>query len=167
MALAEEWQAQLAPGFVRPGLIMEIVRAKVRPLYPLILQSIAEKRVNHFPTAVSMDRVVREEKSDELEAGFRVALGRCLTAKLEQNDGYELARISQLALRHGVPEAIAGLLRAEGATPAQLLNDVRPYMNLPADDAAALALLHANSGEWIWNAENKQFSPRSTGLSDQ
>jgi hypothetical protein len=58
-------------------------------------------------------------------------LSQCLRNKIKQPDDYELTRISRIALRQRVPEAIQALVRTEGFNRAQLLREVRPSVTLP------------------------------------
>jgi tetratricopeptide (TPR) repeat protein len=157
-ALAEEWQAQSRAGFVQFFFIFAILDAHLRPLYPLVLEHIAEKKVNHHSIIFRMDKVVKEEQSDELETAFREALTSCLKLKLEQREYYELPRISQIALRHGVPQAIEGLLIGQGSTPEQLLQEVRPFVDLPSGEKEAIELLRANASKWAWEPARKKFA---------
>ena len=46
-ALAEVWQGYAGEKLIPPSLIREIIRARVRPIYALVLQQVAEKKVNH------------------------------------------------------------------------------------------------------------------------
>lgn len=156
--LADEWRSQSEKGFVNFFFIFAVLDARVRPLYPLALDHIAETKVNHHSVVFRMDQIVNEEEVDELEAGFREALSHCLKLKLQRQDSYELPRISQIALRHGVPEAIEGLLVCEGSAPEQLLRDVRPYVDLPPPENEALELLRANAGKWEWEPGRKKFT---------
>ena len=157
-ALAEEWQAQSRAGFVQFFFIFAILDAHLRPLYPLVLEHITEKKINHHSVIFRMDKVVNEEKSEELETAFREALTSCLKLKLAQQEYYELPRISQIALHHGVPQAIEGLLIAQGSAPTQLLQEIRPFVDLPSAEKEAIELLRANTGKWEWEAARKKFT---------
>jgi hypothetical protein len=130
----------------------------VRPLYALALEVIAQKKVNYHAMVFDMDRVVKQEESDELEAAFREALASCLKLKLEQKDYYELPRVSRIALRYGVPQAIDGLLACESSTPAQLLHDLRPFVDLSPEDKEALDALRGSAGAWVWNPARRRFA---------
>jgi hypothetical protein len=155
--LAEEWQAESRAGIVSPRLVHEALGARVRPLYPLALELIAGMKVNHYAVALEMDKAVRDEKSDELEAAFREALTSCLKLKLEQRYYYGLDTVSRIALRHRVPLGIDGLLICEGSTPAQLLKEARPFVDLPSGEKEAIELLRANAGSWKWDSARQKF----------
>jgi tetratricopeptide (TPR) repeat protein len=156
--LAEEWQAESRAGIVSPLLVHEVLRARVRPLYPLALELIAGMKVNHYAVALEMDKAVRDEKSEELEAAFREALTSCLKLKLEQKYYYGLDTVSRIALRHGVPLGIDGLLICDGATPAQLLKEARPFVELPSGEKEAIELLRTNAGRWEWEHARQRFA---------
>jgi len=157
-AAAEEWRAQSESGFVHFLFIFAILDARLRPLYPLVMDHIAEKKANHHSVIFRMDEVVRKEKSDELETAFQEALSRCLKLKLQQNEYYELPRISQIALRHGVPEAIDGFMACEGSSPEKLRADLGSVLDLPAGDNEVIAFLRANASRWEWNPGQKKFT---------
>jgi hypothetical protein len=110
-----------------------------------------------------MDPVVAGEKSNALEAAYRDALGRCLKLKLEQNDHYELSRISRIALRHGVPEAVEATVVCESASPAALRKVLAPVLDLPASDEEALAYLRTNRSRWEWDVVAHKFKPMADG----
>jgi tetratricopeptide (TPR) repeat protein len=156
--LAEEWQAQSRAGIVSPRLVHEALGARVRPLYPLALELIAGMKVNHYAVAFEMDKAVREEKSEELEAAFHEALTSCLKLKLEQKYYYGLETVSRIALGHGVSLGIDGLLICEGATPAQLLKEARPFVDLPSGEKEAIEMLRANTGSWKWDPARQKFA---------
>ena len=156
-ALAEEWQEHAGASFEPPGLVIEIIHARVRPLYALVLQQVAEKRVNHPVIASQMERVVQLEKSDALELGFRDALARCLKLKLQQQDYYELRNVSLIAIRHGVPEGIDGLVASESSSPEKLRADLGTAIALPNKDDEVVAFLKANQSRWTWDPQRKQF----------
>ncbi len=158
--LAMEWRAQTGQRFAPHLLTTEIVRARVRTLYALVLEEISEKRINHHTDVFIMDEAVRADNFADLTAAFRDALSRCLKLKLQAGDHYELSRISKIALRHGVPEAIDGLLVSEGEAPAKLRQILSPVLNLPASDDETMTLLRANTSRWEWDAAQNRF--RST-----
>jgi tetratricopeptide (TPR) repeat protein len=158
-ALFAEWRALAPKNFIPPDLIYAIANARVRPLFAPVLEQISGKWINHHSVVFLMDRVVEQEKADELTAAFRDALGACLRLKLEQNDRYELARISRIALRRGVPEAVAATVVCESASPEQLRKTLSLYLDLPPGDEAALAFLRTNGSRWEWDAAARKFKP--------
>lgn len=158
-ALTDEWRSCATKNFIPPDLIRAIVNARVRLMFAPVLDQISDKWVNHHMVVFLMDKVVAEEKSDELEAAFRDALGRCLRLKLEQNDRYELSRIAQIALRHGVPEAIEASVISEGASPGQLRKLLAPVLELPPGDEQALTYLRTNRSRWEWDSVARKFKP--------
>jgi hypothetical protein len=83
-------------------------------------------------------------------------LASCLRLKLTGKDFYEMPRISQVALRQGVPEGIEGLL--ESLPPDQVLQNVRPSVDLPAKEEEALQVLRVNLSKWQWDAQRKKFT---------
>ena len=157
--LAEEWRSQSESGFVHFKFIFAILDARLRPLYPLVIDHIAEKKANHHSVIFRMDEVVREEKSDELESAFRDALSQCLKLKLMQNENYEMPRISKIALRHGVSEAIDGFLVCDGSSPEKLRADLGSVLDLPANDNEVITFLRANSSRWAWHSDRNKFEP--------
>lgn len=157
--LAEEWRSQSESGFVHFKFIFAILDARLRPLYPLVIDHIAEKKANHHSVIFRMDEVVREEKSDELESAFREALSQCLKLKLMQNENYEMPRISKIALRHGVSEAIDGFLVCDGSSPEKLRADLGSVLDLPANDNEVITFLRANSSRWAWHSDRNKFEP--------
>lgn len=159
--IADEWRSQSESGFVSFFFIFAILDARLQPLYPLVLDHIAERKVNHHSVIFRMDGVVLAEKSDELAAAFRVALSQCLKLKLEQHEHYELSRISQVALRHGVPEAVAASMVAEEASPERLRKQLAPFMELPDGDEAMLAYLRTHRARWDWDSVAGKFKPRT------
>ncbi len=156
-ALAEVWREHSGAKFVPPSLIHEVVHARVRPLYALVLDQISEKRINHHADVFLMDEAAGADKSDELEAGLRDALARCLRLKLQESDHYELRRISQIAIRHGVPEGIEGLLIADEADPEKLRADLGTLIELPSKEDEVVAFLKANQSRWTWDPHRQQF----------
>lgn len=160
-ALAEEWRSYAAKDFVPPDFIRAIINARVRSLFAPVLEQISGKWINHDSVVFFMDRVVAEEKSNELTAAYREALGRCLRLKLEQNDYYGLPRVSQIALRHGVPEAVEATVVCEGASPGKLRTQLAPVLDLPTGDEQMLAYLRANGSRWEWDSIAKKFKPMS------
>ncbi len=163
LALAEEWRSHAAKNFIPPDLIHAIVNVRVRPMFAPVLDQIAGKWINHHMVVFLMDPVVAGEQSDALEAAFRDALGACLRLKLEQNDRYELPRISRIALRHGVPEAVAATVVCESGSPEQLRKALAPFLDLPADDQAALAYLRTNGSRWQWEPATRKFTALTQG----
>jgi hypothetical protein len=163
VALAEEWRSHAAKNFIPPDLIHAIVNVRVRPMFAPVIEQIAGKWVNHHMVVFLMDPVVGGEKSDALETAFRGALGACLRLKLEQNDRYELPRISRIALRHGVPEAVAATVVCESGSPEQLRKVLAPFLELPADDRAALAYLRTNDSRWQWESVTRKFTAPTQG----
>ena len=155
--LAEEWQHQEASDFISPGLIRGIVEGRVRPLFPLVLDQIAEVKVNHWPDVFLMDGILAEEQSKELEAAFCEALAQCLKKKLTVAYHYQIGNISRVALRHGLPEGVDGMRIAEESSPAQLRNSLKSYLDLPPDDADLVSFLRRNHALWKWNPDLKKF----------
>jgi len=164
-ALAGVWQEYGGEKIVPPQFIFEIAHDRVRPLYALVLEQIAGKKVNHHIDVIYMDKAVSEEKSDELEAGFREALARCLKLKLLQQDNYELRRISQVALRHGVSEGIEGMLVVDAADLKSLRADLGSVLDLPVNDGEVMPYLSANRARWVWNPSQKKFTLPAQGKS--
>jgi hypothetical protein len=158
-ALFAEWRAHAAKNFIPPDFIYAIANARVRPMFAPVIEQISGSWINHHSVVFLMDSVVRQEKSDELTAAFRDAVGSCLRLKLEQNDHYELPRISRIALRHGVPEAIEATVVCEMASPEQLRKTLSPYLDLPTQDEAALAYLRTNGSRWQWESATGKFKP--------
>ena len=156
-ALAEEWREEEGSGNVSFWLKNAIVDDRVRPLYALVLRQIADAAPNHHTDVFHMDWAVSRENSAELETAFRQALSSCLKTKLLKQDHYELNRISQIALRRGVPEAIDGFLALDRNSPAQLRADLGGFLDLPEKDDEVVAFLKANN--WKWNPGLKQFQP--------
>ena len=136
-----------------------IMNNQVRPLYALVLEQIAGTALNHHTDVFYMDETVSKEKSKELETAFREALSSCIKLKLQKGDQYEMPRISQIALRRRVPEAIDGFLAFEGTSPAQLRADLGAVLDLPEKDDDVVAFLKANSGHWKWDAGQNKFQP--------
>jgi tetratricopeptide (TPR) repeat protein len=157
--LAEEWQRQEANNFVSPILIEGIVKGRARPFFPLVLDQIAEVKVNHWSDVFLMDGIMAEEQSKELEAAFCEALAQCLKQKLMQQQHYEIGRIARVALKYGVAEGIDGLLAAEGSAPEKLRAALKASLELPADDAEIVPFLRRNHGRWQWNPALKKFEP--------
>jgi tetratricopeptide (TPR) repeat protein len=158
-ALFAEWRALAPKNFIPPDLIHAIANARVRPMFAPVLEQISGKWINHHAVVFLMDPVVEQEKADELTAAFRDALGACLRLKLEQKDRYELPRISRIALRHGVPEAVAATVVCESESSEQLRKTLTPYMDLPPGDEAALAYLRTNGSRWEWDSAARKFKP--------
>ena len=163
--ISEEWRSQSKSGDVSFFFIFAVIDARLRPLYPQALDHIAERKLNHHSVVFRMEEVVNEEHSEELETAFRQALGRCLKNKVQSGDYYEMPRIAQIALRHGVPEAIDGLLAYEESSPGQLRADLGARVDLPAGDEAMLAFLRANRSRWEWQPGEKKFAPAAPGKS--
>ncbi len=159
VALAGVWQGYAGENFVPLGLIHEILQGRVRPLYALVLEQVAEKKTNHPTDVFALDKVVSEEKPDELEAAFGGALARCLRLKIKQQDNYELRRISQVAVRYGVSEGIEGLLIADEGDPEKLRADLDAVIELPGKDDEMVAFLNANRARWEWNSTRRKFEP--------
>lgn len=158
--LAGEWrrQSESPNGLYRFDFISRIIHARLRRLYPLVLDYALHGRANSHGFLFTMDGVVNDEKSEELDSAFRQTLGSCLKASLQEKDYSDLARISQIALHHGVSQAIEALLLCEGSTPAQLLKDIRPYADLPAQENEAVEFLRLNAGKWQWEPARKKFT---------
>ncbi len=78
-----------------------------------------------------------------------------------ESDTCDLDRISQIALRQGVPEIIA--LLVDSLPAGQCLTQVRPYMDLPSKDEEAMAILVANRSNWEWDPEKRRFRLSAAG----
>lgn len=162
--LAEEWQRQEANNLVSPGLIQEIIKGRVRPLFPLVLDQIAEVKANHWNDVVLLDGILASEQSRELAAAFCEALAQCLKQKLAVENHYQIGLIAHIALKHGIPEGIDGVRVAEESLPAQLRASLKSYLDLPPDDAGLVPFLRRNHGLWKWNPDTKKFGlPKAEG----
>src|SRR6185369_1981403 len=156
-ALAEEWREQEASGSVDFWFKGMILKKQVRPLYAYVLRQIAEAAPNHHTDVFDMDRTVTREHSEALEAAFRQALSSCFKSKSWKHDSYELPRISAIALRRGVPEAIGSILAGNGASPETLRADLGTFIDLPASNDEMVAFLKTN--QWKWDPDRKKFQP--------
>ena len=157
LVLAQEWQRQEANNFISPGLIRGIVNGRARAFFPLVLDQIAEVKVNHWSDVFLMDGIMAEEQSKELEAAFCEALAQCLKLKLLQQQHYELGRIARVALKYGVSEGIDGLLVSEAASPEKLRSALGNYLVLPKNDSELVSFLNQTHGLWQWNPELRKF----------
>jgi tetratricopeptide (TPR) repeat protein len=155
--LAEEWQRQEANNFISPWLIKGIVEARVRPFYALVLDQIAEVKENHWSDVFLMDGVVAQDNSPELKAAFCEAVAQCLKQKLLVGYHYQIGRIAHVALRYGIPEGIDGVRVSEEASAEQLRAFLKPYLDLPSNDAELVSFLRQNHGLWRWNPDTKRF----------
>lgn len=155
--LYEAWQEHEGDHFAPPDLIRGIVAGRVRPLFSLVLDQIAELKVNHWSDIFLMDGIADQENSKAFEIAFRDALSQCLKQKLLQHQHYELGRIARVALKHGVPEGIDGLLVSEASSPEKLRLALGDYLNLPKTDSELVSFLNQNHGRWQWNAALNKF----------
>ena len=73
------------------------------------------------------------------------------------NYRYGLAGLSETALRNGVPQGIEAVLRSEDPGSTNSLPRLRKYLDLPVDDAAALAAVQSGLGRWQWDPRAKKF----------
>jgi hypothetical protein len=70
---------------------------------------------------------------------------------------YQIGRIAHVALRYGIPEGIDGVRVSEEASAEQLRASLKPYLDLPSNDAELVSFLRQNHGLWRWNPDTKRF----------
>jgi tetratricopeptide (TPR) repeat protein len=127
--------------------------------YPVLVANLATKELNGntAPNAAALDRLLRDGASPELMESFQEVLASILKKEMLMNYQYGLAGLSETALRYGVPQGIEAVLRSENPVSTNSLARLRKYIDLPADNAAALAKVQSGLGRWQWDEKTGRF----------
>jgi tetratricopeptide (TPR) repeat protein len=143
--------------FIHPDLIEAIVKNHVRELYDIVLAYVVRGGTNWHTIIPLLDRELAGQFTEDQEQEFRVAIANYIVRHLEIQNHDELEYISQIGLKHGVPEGITGLLHSDRLSPSQMTAIFRRYMDLPSDEFAAMQLVGTNVGNWRWDAAAGKF----------
>jgi tetratricopeptide (TPR) repeat protein len=135
-----------------------VVQYKIRETYPVLIASLAAKEFVSHLDVLTLDRILTNDPVPEAIEDFRQAFGRCLERILTSNLQYRnLGPLALIALKHGAPEGISALLRCPDTPKDKALAQLRQYIDLPADDVAALKQVEEHRGQYRWNAARRKY----------
>ena len=150
--------------YAKGGEIPEELRSllekyDLKDQYPVLVANLAAKELNGntAPNAAAVDRLLRQGASPEMVESFREVLASIIKKEMLMNYQYGLAGLSETALRNGVPQGIEAVLHSENPVSTNSLARLRKYMDLPVDDAAALAMAQSGLGRWQWDESTARF----------
>lgn len=152
--------------FISSHITDAIVNNRLEHLYGVLFVYIAKAGDNDAVILKTLDPLVDGAKVPDIGAKYREALSLCIEERLRQKKGWYLVSICDLGLKRGVPGAIKGMLASidvpDGkygggklSTP-ECAAGLRPYIDLPAGDNAAMAELRRTT-QWTWKSETRKF----------
>jgi tetratricopeptide (TPR) repeat protein len=151
--LRERFAIYARGGEIPRELRSALEKYHLKDQYPVLVANLAAKDINGNTArdATAVDRLFRKGASPELRESFRAALASVIAKELRMGYQYGLAGVSETALRNGVAQGIEAALRSENPGSTNNLTQLRKYMALPADNAAALAMVQSGLGRWQWD----------------
>lgn len=137
-----------------------ILRYKLRETYPVLIANLADDSFNSLFEVQSLDRILANDPVPEFVEDFRQALSQHLERQLvgiHVGPSRQLGGIALVALKYGAPEGIEGWFRSTDVPKEKFLATLRPLLDLPADDAAAIEWLQTHRGQFTWNGAKRKY----------
>lgn len=160
--------AKLPAAFMHPDLQDAIMRNKTQELYGAVLAHIAYGQANSWLAVRQLDELLKEDRSGKTAAIFRIALESYINITLGGKYYCYIVPVSKIAIRWELFAGIRGLASSVDSpemepglqsrmSAADALKIIREYVDLPADEDAALALVRDSSANWTWDPNKRRF----------